>query len=318
MTEGCLLCPRRCGAARTPDDPGRCGSEEPVQSGLFRVASLMRHFWEEPCISGTDGSGTVFFSGCALGCCFCQNNSISHGRQGTTMTASQLAEEILKLHAQGVHNLNLVTAGHYADRLPQLISRLRNDARWQQRPIPVIWNSSGYETLEAITALAEAVDVWLPDFKFYDPQLASGLADAPDYFSVASQAILTMHALQPNLILNEEGMIQRGLIIRHLILPGQWRDSCRLLDFLAENKFQDVPLSLMCQYTPQTGSGQPAAFPELKRRLTTFEYRKVLDYALDLGFTRVLGQERGAADAAYTPDFSSVWLDSDGRGAPER
>jgi len=234
------------------------------------------------------------------------------------MTESELIEAIFKLHAQGVHNLNLVTASHYADRLPQLISRIKNDMRWQQRPIPIIWNSSGYETRESVIALANHVDVWLPDFKFFDQQLAKALADAPDYFSVASQAILTMHALQPKLILNEDGMVQHGLIIRHLVLPGHWRDSCRLLDYLAEHKLNDVLLSLMCQYTPQPGIGQPSANPELKRRLTTFEYRKVIDYALDLGFTRVLGQNRGSADAAYTPDFSSVWLNPEGRGTPER
>lgn len=318
MIEGCLLCPRRCGAARTPDDPGRCGSGESLQSSLFRVASLMRHFWEEPCISGYGGSGTVFFSGCALSCCFCQNGAISHGHQGTIMTESALIEAILLLHAQGVHNLNLVTASHYADRLPQLISRLKSDLRWQMRPLPVIWNSSGYESVETVVALADHIDVWLPDFKFFGPQLAKGMADAPDYFTVASQAILAMHDLQPKLVCSEEGIIQRGLILRHLVLPGHWRDSCRLLDWLAEYKFQDVPLSLMCQYTPQPGIGQPSSYPELKRRLTTFEYRKVLDHALDLGFTRILGQDRGAADLAYTPDFSSVWLDTDGRGASER
>jgi len=182
----------------------------------------------------------------------------------------------------------------------------------------VIWNSGGYETVESVSALANTVDVWLPDLKFFDAKLAGGLADAPDYFEVASRAILAMHKLQPELVLDTEGLIRRGLVIRHLVLPGHWRDSCRLLDFLAENQLHNVPLSLMSQYTPQPGFGQPEDFPGLKRRLTTYEYRKVLDYALDLGFTRVLGQQRAAADSIYTPEFSSFWLDSSGRGTAER
>lgn len=318
MTDGCLLCPRRCGAARTLEDPGRCGSAETLQSGRFRVASLMLHHWEEPWISGTRGSGTVFFSGCGLGCCFCQNGEISHRLAGETLSPGELAGEILKLQTMGAHNINLVTPGHYADRIPQLFRILREDSRWQQNPLPVIWNSSGYETVESIDSLAGFVDIWLPDFKFADPALAAGLADAPDYFEIAGQAILAMHRLQPGLVFDQAGIMQRGLVIRHLVLPGHWRDSCRLLDYLAANLPLDVPISLMCQYTPQTGSGQPQGFPELSRRLTTYEYKKVLDHALDLGFTRILGQERSAADRVYTPDFSSLWLDSAGRGEAGR
>lgn len=218
------------------------------------------------------------------------------------------------MHAEGIHNLNLVTASHYADRISDLISRLRDDPRWQQRPVPVIWNSSGYETVEAVEALADVVDVWLPDLKFFDENLSAILADAPDYFAVAAPAILAMQRLQPELVLDGEGLIRRGLIIRHLVLPGHWRDACQILDFLADQGLQSVPLSLMCQYTPQPGIGQKAECPELNRRLTTFEYRKVLDHALDLGFICIIGQERTSANRIYTPDFSSFWLDSSGRG----
>jgi putative pyruvate formate lyase activating enzyme len=310
---GCQLCPRRCGAARTPADPGRCGALE--AAGCFRVARLMAHFWEEPCLSGQRGSGAVFFGGCNLGCRFCQNSPISLGQQGTILDTIQLSVEISKLHDQGVHNLNLVTASHYADRIPGLINHLRSMELFRKRPLPVVWNSSAYETPDSLENLAESIDIFLPDFKFADQTLAYDLAAAPDYFDVALAAILTMHRLQPMQVHNDEGLLQRGLIIRHLVLPGHWQDSCRILDALAANLPKDIQLSLLCQYTPQSTAHLLAAkHPEMARRLTTFEYRKVLDHALDLGFYRISGQERQAADSAYTPVFSSLWAD----GAGER
>ncbi len=297
---GCLLCPRRCGAARTPEEPGRCGANE--GGDQFRVAKMMLHHWEEPSISGSRGSGAVFFSGCSLGCCFCQNAMISHDNYGQLFGLDELTAEIMKLHAQGAHNLNLVTASHYADRIPSLIELLRQNNDWSAKPLPVIWNSSAYETEESLLAVAESVDVWLPDFKFFDTDLSAGLAGAPDYFSVASRAIQAMHRLQPRLELDQDGLVQRGLIIRHLVLPDHWRDSCRLLDHLADNLPLDTPLSLMCQYTPQPAIN--GGHPELNRRLTTLEYHKVIDHALELGFNSVLGQSKDAASSSYTPDFT--------------
>ena len=258
-------------------------------------------------ISGNLGSGAVFFSGCSLGCSFCQNASISLHGLGIELGLEQLAAAILQLVAPGVHNLNLVTASHYADRIPDLIRALRQDPRWQNHPLPVVWNSSAYETVTSLESLADSIDIYLPDFKYFSPELAYDLAGADDYFENASKVILEMHRQQPKMILSADGTMQQGLIVRHLVLPGFWRDSLKILDFLAANIPLDTPLSLMSQYTPPKGQAFADSHPELGRRLTSFEYSKVTGHALDLGFKNVLGQERSSADSAYTPDFSSLW-----------
>lgn len=307
---GCQICPRRCSAARTFDDSGYCGAAEPP--GCFRVARLMVHHWEEPCISGTRGSGAVFFGGCSLGCRFCQNASISRGRVGSILDTDQLIAEMIKLHRLKVHNFNLVTPGHYVDRLPILIEKLRLQPDFHREPLPIVWNSSAYETVESIAGLSDSVDIWLPDLKFADSGLSFDLADTADYFAVASQSIIAMQRQQPRQVFSDDGMLQRGMIIRHLVLPGHWRDSCRILDFVAANLPLDTALSLMCQYTPQPDTGLQEQHPELSRRLTTYEYHKVVDHALKLGFSNLTGQGRSSADSAYTPDFSSLWPDPAG------
>jgi putative pyruvate formate lyase activating enzyme len=267
----------------------------------------MAHHWEEPCISGTRGSGTVFFSGCALRCCFCQNRPISLAGNGRLMTLTELAAAIVNLAGQGVHNINLVTASHYADRLPRLAGLLKATPTWAAKPLPLVWNSSGYESVNSLKNLQGIVDVYLPDFKYHDAVLARDLAHAPDYFAVAGAAVLEMARQQPVAVFDHEGILQRGLLVRHLVLPGHWRDSCRVLDFLAANLPPDLPLSLMSQYTPQPGQPLPSGHAELQRRLTTLEYQKVVDYALVKGFTRIFGQERTSAELGFTPDFSSGW-----------
>lgn len=305
LPAGCKLCPRQCLARRSASSPGRCSARE--EAGVFRVARLMVHHWEEPMISGKLGSGAVFFSGCSLGCLFCQNAAISLQGQGIELGMEQLAKAILQLVNPGVHNLNLVTASHYADRIPDLISCLRQDPLWQKHPLPVVWNSSAYETVASLESLADCIDIYLPDFKYFSPELAYELAGAADYFATASQAILEMHRQQPRMVLSVDGTMLQGLIVRHLVLPGHWRDSLKILDFLAANIPLDTPLSLMSQYTPPKGQSFPDSHPELGRRLTSYEYSKVTGHALDLGFTNLLGQERSAADSSYTPDFSSLW-----------
>jgi putative pyruvate formate lyase activating enzyme len=298
---GCQLCPRRCRAARTEQQPGWCGAAEPA--GFFRVAKLMAQFWEEPFISGSRGSGTVFFSGCHLGCCFCQNEAISHRRQGTVMAQAELVAAMTELARQGVHNFNLVSASHYADQIPSLVSALRQ----QGLNLPIVWNSSGYETVASLRALAGSIDIYLPDCKFADGGLAMRLAGVADYLPVTLAAIREMHRQQPVAVYDQAGVMLRGLVIRHLILPGHYRDSCKVLEALARTVPLDTPLSLMRQYTPMPQlQAKLAATPELGRRLTTFEYAKVVDYALKLGFTKLLGQERTAATTAYTPDFTRL------------
>ena len=308
VNTGCKLCPRSCGAEALSHHPGRCKVTR--MPGIYRVARLMAHAWEEPFISGKHGSGTVFFSGCSLGCLFCQNGVISQQGKGKNLSQEQLIKAMLKLAGQGVHNLNLVTASHYADRLPQLLARLRDEPQFQIQPLPVIWNSSGYETPAALVKMADQVDVYLPDLKFFDSQLSAQLADAADYFTVASEAIMMMRRLQPILKFDDQGMIRQGLVIRHLILRGYYRDSMKIIDFLAAELPLDTPLSLLSQYTPPASPQQTARLkvhPQLLRRLTRFEYEKVCQYALDKGFSRLLGQDRSSAQAAYTPDFSDLW-----------
>ena len=263
----------------------------------------MVHHWEEPFISGSRGSGAVFFTGCSLGCCFCQNHPISRGHNGDRLTPGQLLFCIERLLQTGVHNLNFVTPGHYADRLPALLAALRQTDTWKSRPVPVIWNSSAYETAESLRPLDGVVAIYLPDMKFIDNTLAGALAAAPDYAATALAAIREMLRQQPEAVFDSAGILQRGVVIRHLVLPGHWRDSCRVLTELASFVPPDTPLSIMSQYTAQA-SGACAENPELNRRLTAWEYSQVLDCALTLGFTRMQGQERSSADPAYTPDFN--------------
>jgi putative pyruvate formate lyase activating enzyme len=298
----CHLCPRDCGRSRTLDDPGFCGASEPA--GFFRVAQLMAHRWEEPCISGSRGSGTVFFSGCSLRCSFCQNYAISLQGHGFRMSLDDLADAMAHLASEGVHNFNLVTPSHYADQIPGLITKVRQvTGQNRQRALPVIWNSGGYETEASILGLTESVDVFMPDLKYFDPDLSAAVAAAPDYFDFASKAVLTMHHLQPNIVFDSNGLLQKGLLIRHLVLPGHWQDSCRIIDFLAANLPPDIPLSLLSQYTPQPQLPKPHDHPEFTRRLLTLEYQKVTEYALDKGFRHIIGQARTSADARYTPEF---------------
>lgn len=325
----CRLCPRQCLASRTAADPGFCGVAEPP--GQFRIGRVMVHAWEEPFISGWRGSGTVFFSGCHLGCVFCQNTAISHRHQGTLLSQAQLVAAMQELASQGVHNFNLVSASHYAGDIPALVAELRS----QGLQLPLVWNSSGYERVETLQSLAGLVDIYLPDVKFADPGLAGRLAGAQDYLPVTLAALAEMKRQQPVNVYAYQAadpapgpvpgpgigapagaVLRRGLVVRHLVLPGCYRDSFQVLDAIAATLPLDTPLSLMCQYTPLPElAGRLANEPDLRRRLTTYEYRKVIDYAQKLGFTHLLGQERSASSAVFTPDFSH-WRDGGADGGP--
>jgi putative pyruvate formate lyase activating enzyme len=283
----CHLCPRDCGAFRTPEDPGWCGSDEGFSD--YRISSIMPHYGEEGCISGQRGSGTVFFSGCSLKCCFCQNYSISHQHQGTRVTSSRLIEKMEELLAYGVHNLNLVTPSHYADRLPDTLRDLRLSKVWLRYPVPVIWNSSAYETVDSLLPLADLVDVYLVDMKFHDPDLADDLAAAPDYPTVAYSALGEMIRQQPQPVFDDRGLIRQGLVIRHLVLPGQVEDSFEILNQLAKMVPRDTPLSLMSQYRPRPGQSCGGRL-EMNRRLHGDEYSLVLQKARALGFEKILSQ----------------------------
>ncbi|MBR5109270.1 MAG: radical SAM protein [Clostridia bacterium] len=256
-----------------------------------RVARAALHFWEEPCISGARGSGAVFFSGCTLRCAYCQNYPISHEGQGQDISVRRLADIFKELEGQGAHNINLVTGTPF---VPAVL-----DALALYRPgIPIVWNTSGYETLETLRLLDGAVDIYLPDLKHVSPRLSKLCAGAPDYFETASAAIREMCRQTGQPVFDAEGMMQKGVIVRHLILPGCTGDSIRVLDFIAENLPRGIPVSLMRQYTPEPW----CRIPGLDRRITDAEYARVFARfeALGLnGFT----QEKEAADSAYTPEF---------------
>lgn len=285
--DGCILCPRQCGVDRT-ERVGYCGS-----GSLPKVARAAKHHWEEPCISGTEGSGTVFFSGCTLGCVFCQNREISHGGIGREVTVEHLADIFKRLEGQGVHNLNLVTPTHFT---PQILQALE----LAKPTVPIVMNCGGYERVETLRQWEGKVQVYLPDLKYFSTELSAKYSAAPDYFAVTSKAILEMHRQQPQLVW-EGDLLKQGLIIRHLVLPGCMKDSLQILDFLDNHLPKDsFLLSLMSQYTPTENCKQ---FPEINRRVTTYEYRKVADRAAELGFSG-FAQDRRSAKEEYTPPFN--------------
>lgn len=288
--EACFLCPRKCGTDRSIQR-GLCGAE-----ALPRVAKIMLHQWEEPFISGTRGSGTVFFSGCNLGCVYCQNHTIRDGGIGDVYDADALATAYLALQQQGAHNINLVTAAPY---VPDVVQSLRL-AKAQGLTIPVVYNSSGYECVEAIRSLEGLVDIYLPDWKYVSPLLSKKFSNAADYTEVASAAIVEMHRQVGDLVLDEDGLATRGLVIRHLILPGCADDSRKVLDEIVSRLPAATHVSLMSQYTPQVYTTE---FP-LNRRITQREYDRVISYALSVGLHNILIQERDSAQSLYTPQFT--------------
>ncbi len=290
-TTGCRLCPRSCAVNRVAGDIGYCGGSNDLQ-----VARIALHHWEEPIISGSNGSGTIFFSGCNLRCIFCQNYRISHQGYGKTLSTQALAEKFLELEAKGAHNINLVTGAHF---VPQLVETIRQ-ARSNGLRIPIVYNSSGYETVAALQILNGLIDVYLPDLKYYAAQLSERYADAPDYFAVATAAILEMIRQCGPVVLDDQGIIRSGVMIRHLILPGCGTDSQRCLRWIKENAPDGVYVSLMAQYLPLPGLELPA---ELQRRLNQAEYDAVVEELFRLGLEDGYVQELDSADEAYIPDF---------------
>lgn len=287
---GCTLCPRRCGVERAGESgSGICG-----MGALPRVARAALHMWEEPCISGTRGSGAVFFSGCGLRCVFCQNEAISQRGEGKTVTAARLSDIFRALEDQGAHNINLVTAAHF---VPAVLAALD-----LYRPrIPIVYNSSGYESLDTLHMLDGYVDIYLPDFKYIDPAMAAMLSGARDYPQAALAAIREMRRQTGRAVYDTQGMMLRGTLIRHLVLPGLTGDSIRILT-LIRDELPDTPVSLMGQYTP---CGRAMQIPGMDRKLKKREYARVLAHmqAIELDGYR---QELGAADGAFIPAFDGT------------
>ena len=287
----CTLCPRRCGADRAAGQPGFCRG-----GASLRVARAAPHYWEEPCVSGKNGSGCVFFAGCNLGCVYCQNYGISAGDGGREISVGRLAEIFRELEAQGVHNLNLVTGTHYAPWIRAALDLARPR-------LPVVWNTGGYETVEAVDAMEGYVQVWLPDLKYLDPARSARYSRAPDYFEIAIAAVRRMVEQAGPVVLDENGLIQSGVIVRHMPLPHGKDDSIALLEALARAVPPDrIRLSLLRQYVP---CGRAEEYPEINRRLSSYEYDRVAARAADLGFDGYT-QERGSADSGYTPLFDGT------------
>ncbi|NBI79425.1 radical SAM protein [Anaerotruncus colihominis] len=285
----CTLCPRRCGADRVRGT-GFCGGGNHV-----RAARAALHTWEEPCISGTRGSGTVFFSGCALQCCFCQNHEISAGRFGKELTVQQLADIFLSLQKQGAHNINLVNPTHFAPWAARAVRLARPRLR-----VPVVCNTGGYESMETLRALESMIDVYLPDFKYVDARRSARYSGAADYFKVVSAALPEMLRQVGRVEMDVNGVLQKGLLIRHLVLPKGVEDSIAVLEWIASNLPRDeILISLMAQYTP---SHHSARYPEIDRRVSTYEYNRVLQRARELGLNGYM-QERASACAEFTPTF---------------
>lgn len=283
---GCQLCPRRCSADRE-NDRGACGG-----GALIRLARAALHFWEEPCISGTSGSGAIFFSGCTLRCSYCQNYAISSGNAGIDITDHRFGEILYELKAQGAENINLVTADHYLERVVPILKREKNSLT-----LPIVYNCSGYESAEMLALLDGVVDVYLVDFKYADNALGETLSGVPDYADVARAALGTMYRQVGGCVLDENGMLKSGILLRHLVLPGYRKNSLAVLDSVGEIlPREEILLSLMSQFTPNGIAKDPA------RRLTRFEYDSVKERALSLGF-RGYFQDFSSQKEEYTPSF---------------
>lgn len=295
--EKCTLCPRRCGVDRNNGKTGYCG-----ESHTIRVARTSLHQWEEPCITGEYGSGTVFFSGCGLKCIFCQNYNIADSSVGKEFTIEALVNAMLRLQKKGASNINLVTAGHFIEQLVQILIL----AKKKGLNIPVVYNTSGYETVESLQKLEGLVDVYLPDCKFYNPQVAEWYAKAPDYFAVASAAICEMVRQTGEPQFDEKtGNIVKGVIVRHLILPGHTNDSKKIIEYLYQTYGNRIYLSIMNQYTPIR---EWEEYPNLNRRVTKREYKKVVDYALSIGVENAFIQEGRTAERSFIPTFDCSFL----------
>ena len=286
----CALCPHRCGVDRTAGQVGVCGVTD-----TLRVARIAPHMWEEPPISGSRGSGTVFFTGCSLRCIFCQNRTISREGMGKTYTEEELTAAILSLRDQGVHNINFVTPTHYTSTIARILERIKPILG-----IPVVWNCGGYESVETLRLLEGLVDIYLPDFKYFSPDLSRDYSAAPDYPAIATDAVQEMYR-QTGPYTEEKDLAKRGVIIRHLVLPGCRADSMNVLRHIASIlPPAEIRISVMRQYTPDFAADAP--YKNLHRRVTDFEYTSVLDEAARLGLVG-FSQGKDAATKAYTPDF---------------
>ena len=289
--ENCLLCQRKCGINRRTGQTGVCGV-----SSEIKVARAALHYWEEPCISGKRGSGAVFFSGCSLHCVFCQNREISDGKAGKVISKERLSDIFIELADKGANNINLVTPGQY---IPDIVWAV-NDAKSRGMKLPIIYNTSGYENVTELKLLEGIVDVYLPDFKYMDSTLSARYSRAKDYPSVAKKALSEMVRQQPDVVIDDAtGLIQKGVIVRQLLLPGHVNDAKAVLKYLYDTYHDHVYISMMSQFTPIALKD----YPEINRTVTRREYERLVDYALEIGITNAFIQEGDVAKDSFIPAF---------------
>ena len=285
------MCPRKCGINRSTGQTGVCGV-----SSEIKVARAALHYWEEPCISGKRGSGAVFFSGCSLHCVFCQNREISDGKVGKVISKERLSDIFMELADKGANNINLVTPGQY---IPDIVWAV-NDAKSRGMKLPIIYNTSGYENVTELKLLEGIVDVYLPDFKYMDGTLSARYSRAKDYPSVAKQALSEMVRQQPDVVIDDAtGLIQKGVIVRQLLLPGHVNDAKAVLKYLYDTYHDHVYISMMSQFTPIALKD----YPEINRTVTRREYERLVDYALEIGITNAFIQEGDVAKDSFIPAF---------------
>lgn len=288
--EKCNICPRKCNIDRTIYK-GYCGMDDTLV-----VARAALHMWEEECISGKEGSGAVFFAGCNLRCVFCQNRNISKNGAGKTITVDRLADIFCELQKKGANNINLVTPTHYTK---QIMAAL-DIAKDKGLNIPVVYNCGGYESIDTIKELKGYVDIFLPDFKYVDKNISKKYSNCEDYFDVAKKGLAAMYEIVGNPQFDERGMMKKGVIVRHLMLPGHVKDSKSVLKYLHETYGNNIYISIMSQYTPLVDKDK---YKEIARKLYPAEYKRLVDYAIDIGIVNGFVQEGDVADESFIPEF---------------
>ncbi|MDY2938464.1 MAG: radical SAM protein [Fusicatenibacter sp.] len=289
--DACRICPRNCKANRAEGKSGYCG----VPAGI-RAARAALHFWEEPCISGREGSGTVFFSGCNLRCVYCQNHQIAENETGREITVDRLAQIFLELKEKGANNINLVTPSHYVPQIREAIVK----AKGQGLNLPIVYNCGGYEGTDALKSLEGFVDIYLTDFKYMDEELAGKYSKAWDYPERAKEALAEMVRQNPQPVFDDKGLMQKGVIVRHLLLPGAVKNARAVVKYVYETYRDQVYLSLMSQYTPLP---QVSDISPLNRKVTRREYERLIEYTLELGVVNAYIQEGETARESFIPEF---------------
>lgn len=294
LYESCKICPRECGVNRLAGEKGRCGA-----NAALLAARAALHMWEEPCISGETGSGAVFFSGCNLGCVYCQNRSISDTKVSKEISTQRLVEIFFELKAKGAVNINLVTPTHY---LPHIAEALQT-AKARGLNLTIVYNTGGYEKVSSLKLLEGLVDVYLPDFKYLNRETAAAYSGASDYAETAKKALAEMYRQTGSAQFDASGLMKKGVIVRHLVLPGGEKDSEKVIRYLYETYGDGIYLSIMSQYTPLKEFVSEGRFPELCRKVDRTVYDRLVDYALEIGVENAFIQEEDAADESFIPLF---------------